>query len=156
MKNMPEYPFDRLIEFLPQKPPFLFVDHVTEHESMRRVAGLLTFPTGHRIFENHLPDEPLVPGVICIEALAQLAGLALMGSEGEPVRGYLAEVGQTRFLRLIRPDEEIRLEAVLEIAFGDYARFDVAAHVGEELAVRGQVTVASARRPGCGDDAGNA
>lgn len=146
---MSSYPLDRLIACLPQKPPFLFVDHVTEHEPNRRVAGLLRLPADHPIFINHLPDEPLVPGVICIEALAQISGLALVGSDGEPVRGYLAEVGPTRFYRLIEPDETIRLEASLERAFGDYARFEVIAWVGEELAVKGQVTVA--RRRGIAD-----
>lgn len=134
-----------LIECLPQKPPALLVDRVDEHEPMTRVAGSVTFPDGHRIFDGHLPGEPLVPGVILVEALAQLAGLALIGREGEPVSGYLAEVGSTRFYRLIRPGEEIRLEASVDAAFGDYARFDVRAFVGEEKAAEGQLTVARRR-----------
>jgi len=112
---------------------------------MERVAGTVRFPPGHRVFENHLPGEPLVPGVILIEALAQIAGLALVGRDGEAVRGYLAEVAHARFYRLIHPGDELRLEAVLDRAFGDYARFDVVASVGDEVAVRGRLTVARKR-----------
>ena len=115
-------------------------------ERQRRVEGLVAFPAGHPIFEGHLPGEPLVPGVIVIEALAQLAGLTLQRLQGEKVRGYLAEVGQTRFYRLIHPGEEIRLEAEVDRTFGDYARFKVRATVAGELAASGTVTLA--RRSG--------
>ncbi len=133
---------DRLIEFLPQKPPFLFVEHVLELEPGRNVRGSMVFAAGHAIFENHLPDEPLVPGVILVEALAQLAGIALMDPAGSPLRGYLAEVEKMRFLRLVRPDESIALEAKLEEAFGQFARFAVTATVKGEVATRGVITLA--------------
>jgi 3-hydroxyacyl-[acyl-carrier-protein] dehydratase len=135
---------DGLIGLLPQKPPFLFVEHVLELEPFRRVVGSKRFPPGDPIFENHLPDEPLVPGVIVIEALAQLAGIALAGSDGTPLRGYLGEVVRMRFHRLIRPDDEIILRADLEQAFGAFARFAVKASVGDELAAEGAITLARA------------
>jgi 3-hydroxyacyl-[acyl-carrier-protein] dehydratase len=140
-------PLDRLIAFLPQKPPFLFVDHVLRAEPMKSVAGSVCFPAGHAVFENHLPGEPLVPGVIVIEALAQLAGIALMPREGAPVRGVLAEVGGMRFYRLIHPDEVITLEAEIDQAFGDLARFRVRALVGGETAAAGTITLARRRGP---------
>ena len=142
--DSPRSALDRLIKFLPQKPPFLFVEHVLELESGRSVRGSTVFPAGHAIFENHLPDEPLVPGVILVEALAQLAGIALMDPAGSPLRGYLAEVEKMRFLRLVRPDESIALEAQLEEAFGQFARFAVRATVDGEIAARGLITLARA------------
>jgi 3-hydroxyacyl-[acyl-carrier-protein] dehydratase len=140
-----DFPLDRLIAFLPQKSPFLFVDHVLSAEPMRSVAGSVCFPEGHAVFENHLPGEPLVPGVIVIEALAQLAGIALMPREGAPVHGYLGEVAQMRFYRLIHPGEVIALAADLEQAFGDFARFQVRAAVGVETAASGTITLARRR-----------
>ncbi len=133
---------DPLIALLPQKPPFLFVDHVLELEPLRRVKGSKLFPEGHPIFENHLPGEPLVPGVIVIEALAQLAGIAIIGADREPLRGYLGEVTSMRFHRLIHPGEEILLEASLEQAFGPFAKFAVRAEVSGELAAEGEVVLA--------------
>ena len=137
--------YDHLIDCLPQKPPALYVDRVVEHAAMERVAGTVTFGERHRVFDGHLPGEPIVPGVVLAEALAQLAGLALMGGEGAPVSGYLAEVAEARFYRVVRPGEGVRLEATVDTAFGDYARFVVAAFGGDEQAMRGKVTVA--RRP---------
>jgi 3-hydroxyacyl-[acyl-carrier-protein] dehydratase len=143
---MRDRPLDRLIDSLAQKPPFRFVDHVLSVESHHRAEGTVTFALGHPIFEGHLPGEPLVPGVIVIEALAQLAGLALAVPDGEEIRGYLAEVGQTRFYRLIRPGEEILLAAEVVRAFGEFARFTVKASVGGEMAVSGTLTLARSRR----------
>src|SRR5262245_3153431 len=97
--EMSDRSLDSLIGSLAQEPPFRFVDRLHSVERQRRAEGSVVFPPGHPIFEGHLPGEPLVPGVIVIEALAQLAGLALHGPNGEKVRGYLAEVGQTRFYR---------------------------------------------------------
>lgn len=138
----PSHPLDHLIDFLPQKPPFLFVNHILEVRAGERVRGSMVFPPGHPIFENHLPGEPLVPGVILIEALAQVAGIALMDPQGSPIRGYLAEVNQVRFLRLVRPDEQLELEAELEQAFGEFARFSVRAKVDTETAAQGTITLA--------------
>jgi len=137
---------DALIRFLPQKKPFLFLDHVTEAVPGERAAGTKTFPAGDRIFENHLPDEPLVPGVILIEALAQLCAVVLIPRDGgQPIHGYLAEVSRIRFRRLIHPDEVIRLEARLDRRMGTAARFEVCARVGDEVAAEGFVTVGGMR-----------
>jgi len=135
-------PFDHLLDLLPQKAPFLFVDHVLEVEPLRRALGTKLFPEGDPVFENHLPDEPLLPGVILIEALAQLAGVALIALDSKPLRGYLGEVTRLRFHRLIRPGEEILLAADLEQAFGAFARFAVRATVAGELAAEGSIILA--------------
>jgi 3-hydroxyacyl-[acyl-carrier-protein] dehydratase len=139
---MTDRPLDRLIDSLAQKPPFRFLDHVLSVETRRRAEGTVTFGPRHPIFEGHLPGEPLVPGVIVIEALAQLAALAFAGPTGEEIRGVLAEVGQTRFYRLIRPGEEIRLTAEIDQLFGEFARFAVKASVGGEVAASGTLTLA--------------
>lgn len=138
---------DGLIDMLPQKPPFLFVDHVEEFEPGVRAVGNKTFPAGDRVFENHLPDEPLVPGVILIEAMAQLSGLVLVpGGEAGSIHGYLAEVSRVRFRRLIHPDERITLRSTLDRRMGTAARFEVSAEVGDEIAAEGFVTVGGMNR----------
>jgi 3-hydroxyacyl-[acyl-carrier-protein] dehydratase len=137
-------PLDRYIALLPQKPPFLFLDQLEELVHGERARGAKTFESGHRVFENHLPGEPLVPGVILIEALAQLSGTVLIPPEGtSPVRGFLGSVERMRFRRLIRPDERIVLTARLDRRFGTVARFEVEASVGGEVAADGLVTVAT-------------
>jgi 3-hydroxyacyl-[acyl-carrier-protein] dehydratase len=137
---------DALIELLPQKLPFLFLDTIESHTPGSQAIATKTFPPGHRVFENHLPDEPLVPGVIVVEALAQLCGVALVPSDrGEPIRGYLAEIGRMRFRRLVHPGETIRLTSSLERRMGSAARFDCLAEVGDEVVAEGRITVGGMR-----------
>ena len=93
---------DRLIELLPQTPPARYLDAILEQEPGVRAVGEAVFPPGHRVFDGHLPGRPLVPGVIVVEALAQLCGVALMpAGQGEPIHGYLAGIQGLRFRRLI-------------------------------------------------------
>jgi len=141
------YPLDDLIDRLPQKPPFLFVDHILEVEPLKRVVGSKVFPEGHPIFENHFPGEPLLPGVIVIEALAQLAGVAFIKKDGAPLRGYLGEVKRVRFHRLVRPGEAILLRAEVEQVFGDFARFSVEAEVAGERVADGAIIVVRRQEP---------
>lgn len=134
-----------LIELLPQKPPFRFVDGLDVVEPLARVRGHVCFAAGHRVFENHLPGRPLVPGVILIEALAQLAGIAVIAERGLAVTGYLAAVDRIRFRRLIEPDERIDLAAELVTRHGSAARFAVTARVGDALACDGELTLGGMR-----------
>jgi 3-hydroxyacyl-[acyl-carrier-protein] dehydratase len=132
---------NRYIEYLPQKPPFLFIDELHEVEYLHHAVGTKTFATGHPIFENHLPGKPLVPGGILIEALAQLSGIVLMPPEGCAVRGYLAEVKRMRFRRLVQPDERIRLRSILERRFKSVAIFEVCGEVSGAVVASGFLTI---------------
>jgi len=143
--NARDHDLDRYIDFLPQRPPFRFVDRVLAHEPGVRAVAERTFPAGDRVFENHLPGNPLVPGVILIEALAQTSGLVCIPEEGRPATGYLAEVRAVRFHRLIHPDETIRLTATLARAFGSVARFEVEAEVDGERAAAGELVLGGMR-----------
>ena len=133
--------FDHYIDCLPQRPPFLFVDEILDHAYMERVQGAVEFPDGHRIFENHLPGEPLVPGVILIEALAQVAGIVMISEEGQPIRGYLGEVSRVRFRKTIKPGDRVLLDARLLGSFGNAARFEVSASVSGSGVVEGEIVL---------------
>jgi len=135
-------PHDHLIQLLPQRPPFLFVDHVLEVDPLRRAKGSVLFAEGHWVFENHLPGDPLVPGVILIEALAQLAGIVFVGEGAAPLKGYLGEVTRMRFHRRVEPGDEVILEGDLVQAFGPYARFHGRASVRGELVAEGELILA--------------
>ncbi|MEZ6185720.1 MAG: hypothetical protein R3F62_12010 [Planctomycetota bacterium] len=137
---------DRLIDFLPQTPPARYLTRILSREPERKAVGEVEFPPTHRVFEGHLPGRPLVPGVIVIEALAQLCGIALMpAGTGARIEGYLAGVTGLRFRRLIEPDERVRLEAELEQRLGSAGRFKVHAAVGDETVCAGVLTLGGMR-----------
>ncbi len=142
---------DPLIARLPQEPPFRFLDRVVRHDPPREAEAETTFPQGDPIFAGHLPGDPIVPGVIIIEALAQLSGLVLLaprgsdGGEGASgggrVRGYLAGVSRLRFFRRVGPGETLRLRSALDRQLGSAAQFAVSARVGDERVAEGTITV---------------
>ncbi|RMG11933.1 MAG: beta-hydroxyacyl-ACP dehydratase [Planctomycetota bacterium] len=135
---------DALIDCLPQEPPFRFLDAVLRHDPPREAVATKTFPPGDPIFAGHLPGQPIVPGVIVLEAAAQLCALVLLESPPAPgtrVGGYLAGVARLRYFRRVGPGERITLRAALERKLGTAARFEVAAEVDGERVLRGQITV---------------
>ncbi len=133
------------IQALPQKPPFRFVEKVVHAEYAVSAEGRMTFAPEHPVFDGHLPGDPIVPGVILIEALAQLSGIVLIPPGSATAMGYLAEVKRVRFRRLVRPEECITLESKLIRKLGSAASFEVSASVDGEEAAGGELVVGGMR-----------
>jgi 3-hydroxyacyl-[acyl-carrier-protein] dehydratase len=129
------------LERLPQAPPARYLDAITAHDPGVAARGQLCLPPGHRAFEGHLPGRPLVPGVLLIEALAQLAGVALLGPGATMAHGVIGAVDRMRFRRLIEPGELVELEARLLLQLGSAARFAVRATVAGAIACEGELTI---------------
>jgi len=106
---------DTLIARLPQRPPFLFVDAVEECVPAVRVRARYRVTGDEEFLQGHFPDNPILPGVILIEALAQAASLAL--ATDPRYEGKLALFGgveKARFRRVVRPGDELLLTAEVE------------------------------------------
>lgn len=97
---------------LPHRYPFLLVDRVIELEGFRRAVGIKNVTINEPFFEGHYPDEPIMPGVLILEAMAQLGGLLLLRklelSGKVPV---LLSIDKVKFRRAVVPGDQIRLEA---------------------------------------------
>jgi 3-hydroxyacyl-[acyl-carrier-protein] dehydratase len=93
---------------LPHRPPFIFIDEVTEIEPGRSAKATKRFSTEEPFLEGHFPGNPIIPGVLIAEALAQTAGIAI----GGPGRNFLlTAIRAMKFLRPVRPGEQIDLSA---------------------------------------------
>lgn len=121
---------------LPHREPFIFVERVTALEPGNSALGEKTFPAGEPFFRGHFPGEPIVPGVILTEALAQLAGLAV----GKPGL-RLAAIRGMKFPAAARPDDRIALEAKKLGEAGGLWQFAVTARVGETVVADGAVVL---------------
>lgn len=130
-------PLDPITLGLPHREPFVFVDTVTEHASGERAAGVKTFAASDPVFRGHFPGDPIVPGVLLTEALAQLAGIAA----GQPGL-RLAAVKAVKFPAAARPDEVIALLATKAGAVGGLWQFSVEARVGERVVAEGIIVLA--------------
>lgn len=125
------------IERLPHRPPFRFVSHVDLLEIGVRGAGRWRVRGDEDFFTGHFPGDPVVPGVLLGEALAQLSGL-LSGREG--ATGRLAQI-DVRFRAAVRPPAEIVLESRLVRELGEVVMFEVAARVGPDAVADGRLVL---------------
>lgn len=123
---------------LPHRAPFVFVDSVIELAPGESALGSKTFPPDEPFFRGHFPGDPLVPGVILTEALAQMAGIAAAQS-GRAFR--LTAIKGMKFLAAVRADEEIRLSARKMGAVGGLWQFEVRATVREKTVAEGIVVL---------------
>ena len=130
---------DPLALGLPHREPFVFVDEILAHTPGENAAGRKTFPADTPFFRGHFPGDPIVPGVILAEALAQVAGIAA-GQAGM----RLAAIKAMKFPSAARPGEEIALSARKAGAVGGLWQFAVEARVGGRVVAEGVIVLAAA------------
>jgi 3-hydroxyacyl-[acyl-carrier-protein] dehydratase len=102
---------DAIREILPHRYPFLLVDRIEELET-ERVVGIKSVTVNEPFFAGHFPDYPVMPGVLIIEAMAQVAGVLVLS--GIPDRKsklvLLAGVDGAKFRKPVRPGDQLRME----------------------------------------------
>jgi 3-hydroxyacyl-[acyl-carrier-protein] dehydratase len=122
---------------LPHGEPFRFVTRVLAVTDGESAEGVWSLTGGEPFFAGHFPGQPLVPGVLIAEALAQVSGLAAGVRQGN---GRLAQV-DVRFEQPVAPPAEIRLTSRLTRTMGGLRQFDVTAFVDAAVVARGTVTL---------------
>ena len=97
---------------LPHRYPFLLVDRVTEFEPNKRIVGIKNVTINEPFFQGHFPGHPIMPGVLIIEAMAQVGGMLLMGSVPNPENKvvYFTSLNNVKWRRPVKPGDQLRFE----------------------------------------------
>jgi 3-hydroxyacyl-[acyl-carrier-protein] dehydratase len=138
---------DEIAEYLPHRPPFLFVDRVTELEPGNRILAELDLKPDDPHFTGHFPGNPIMPGVLITEALAQTAGLLLAFTaegQGLEARGRLFFLARADMKWTVpaHPGDTLLLEATLLRSLDKLVAFRVRAFTRRDTIASGKVTLA--------------
>lgn len=128
---------------IPHRYPFLFVDKIVELEPGKRAKGVKNITFNEPFFQGHFPGNPIMPGVIMVEALAQVAGVCCMElEENRGKLGVFVGIDNCKFRRQVVPGDVLTLEIEMVSLRRGIGKAEVKAKVEEELACSGTLTFA--------------
>jgi beta-hydroxyacyl-ACP dehydratase FabZ len=107
---MPTLDIQEIQRILPHRYPFLLVDRITELEP-ERIVGIKNVTANEPFFSGHFPEYPVMPGVLIVEAMAQVAGVLVLRALGDRQKVvFLASIEQAKFRRPVVPGDQLRIE----------------------------------------------
>src|SRR5258708_5440314 len=123
-------------KILPHRYPFLFVDAIVEMERLKRVVGIKNVTINESHFQGHFPGQPIMPGVLIIESMAQTGGLLLLQEVPDRERKllYFVAVGGARFRRPVVPGDQLKVEMKVISWRGHFCQLDGRPTLGRQLA----------------------
>ena len=103
---------EEIMKALPHRYPFLLVDRILEIEEKKRIVGLKNVTINEPFFQGHFPGHPIMPGVLIIEAMAQVGGILLMGQieDYQSKVVYFMSLDNVKFRRPVKPGDQLRFE----------------------------------------------
>jgi UDP-3-O-[3-hydroxymyristoyl] N-acetylglucosamine deacetylase / 3-hydroxyacyl-[acyl-carrier-protein] dehydratase len=103
---------EEIMKVLPHRYPFLLVDRILELEEGKRVVGLKNVTINEPFFQGHFPGHPIMPGVLIVEAMAQVGGMLMLGSISEPDSKvvYFTSLDNVKFRKPVKPGDQLRFE----------------------------------------------
>ncbi|MDD6763558.1 MAG: 3-hydroxyacyl-ACP dehydratase FabZ [Clostridiales bacterium] len=128
---------------LPHRYPFLLVDKIIEHEPGKRIKGIKNVTVNEPFFQGHFPGNPIMPGVLICEALAQVGAVMLLGMEENKGKlGVFTGINNFKFRRQVVPGDTLELNAELVMYRHGMGKANVEAVVDGSTAAKGEISFA--------------
>jgi beta-hydroxyacyl-ACP dehydratase FabZ len=132
---------ERILSVLPHRYPFLLVDRILEIDGAARIVGLKNVTINEPFFQGHFPGHPIMPGVLIVEAMAQVGGCLMLGAMERPETKvvYFMALDRVRFRRPVRPGDQLRLEVEVLQVRGPTCRMKGVATVDGRVAAEAEM-----------------
>jgi len=139
-----KYDINKILELLPHRYPFLLVDRIEDlvlTDDLVEVTGIKNVTINEPFFQGHFPDEPVMPGVLIIESMGQVAAVLLKFyteiKENERRLVYVTSIDRVKFRRPVKPGDQLKTVATLEKRRGNNFKVKFRATIDGDLAAEG-------------------
>ncbi|MEO6526014.1 MAG: UDP-3-O-acyl-N-acetylglucosamine deacetylase [Gemmatimonadaceae bacterium] len=132
---------EEIMKVLPHRYPFLLIDRVLEIEPGKRIVGIKNVTINEPFFQGHFPGHPIMPGVLIIEAMAQVGGMLLMGAVPDPEQKvvYFTSLNNVKWRRPVKPGDQLRFELDLLQVRGMMCKMQGVAKVDGEVVAEAEM-----------------
>jgi UDP-3-O-[3-hydroxymyristoyl] N-acetylglucosamine deacetylase/3-hydroxyacyl-[acyl-carrier-protein] dehydratase len=128
---------DDIIKALPHRYPFLLVDRILEHDLGKRIVGLKNVTINEPFFQGHFPGHPVMPGVLIVECMAQVGGLMMLATGGDPSENqlimYFTSLDNVKWRKPVKPGDQLRIEVDMVQRRGRMCKIHGVARVDGEI-----------------------
>jgi UDP-3-O-[3-hydroxymyristoyl] N-acetylglucosamine deacetylase / 3-hydroxyacyl-[acyl-carrier-protein] dehydratase len=133
---------EEIIKALPHRYPFLLVDRILEHEPAKRIVGIKNVTINEPFFQGHFPGHPIMPGVLIVEAMAQVGGMLLLGAIPDPASKvvYFTSLNNVKWRRPVKPGDQLRFELDLLQVRGSMCKMQGVAKVDGEVVCEAEMS----------------
>ncbi|MBF0705276.1 MULTISPECIES: 3-hydroxyacyl-ACP dehydratase FabZ [Bacillales] len=130
-------------KIIPHRYPFLLVDRILEVEEEVRAVGIKNVTANEEFFNGHFPDYPVMPGVLIVEALAQVGAVAMLKKEDNQGKlAFFTGIDKCRFKKQVKPGDQLRLEVEIIRIKGPIGKGKATATVDGEVAAEAEIMFA--------------
>lgn len=134
---------EEIKDIIPHRYPFLLIDRILEVEEGKKAVGIKNVTGNEEFFNGHFPDYPVMPGVLIVEALAQVGAVAMLKKEENRGRlAFFAGIDKCRFKRQVKPGDQLKLEIEMVRFRGTVGKGKAIATVDGELVCEAELMFA--------------